>query len=117
MAAKEKAEPVDIAVDRQGNRMTIEWKDGHSSPFPLDLLRSKCPCASCRQHQQPALAEGQLRVLPSNVSEDSVQVASVKMVGRYALQILWKDGHDTGIYGFEYLRKLCPCDACAGAPQ
>jgi DUF971 family protein len=36
-------------------------------------------------------------------------------VGRYALQIVWFDGHDTGLYSYKYLRSLCQCAECAPA--
>jgi len=35
-------------------------------------------------------------------------------VGNYAVSLTWKDGHNTGIYPFRLLRRLCPCDACGG---
>ncbi len=40
-----------------------------------------------------------------------------ELVGRYALQIFWSDGHSTGIYSFHYLRELCPCGECAAGKE
>ncbi len=48
--------------------------------------------------------------VPSNVSP-----LSVSLVGSYAIKIGWSDGHDTGIYTYEYLHSICPCDACERA--
>ena len=49
-----------------------------------------------------------------NVGED-IEALDHMTVGRYALQFLWSDGHDTGIYPYEMLRKICLCDACVKA--
>jgi len=46
--------------------------------------------------------------------EDS-ELAEISAVGNYAIQFQWKDGHNTGIYTFDYLRALCPCSACKDA--
>jgi DUF971 family protein len=41
-----------------------------------------------------------------------IERADVSAVGNYALHFSWSDGHDSGIYTFEYLRELCPCSLC-----
>jgi DUF971 family protein len=51
---------------------------------------------------------------PEGIPED-VYPAAIHYVGRYALQFLWSDGHDTGIYPYDYLRGLCPCEECRGS--
>ncbi len=43
-----------------------------------------------------------------------VRATDVKPVGRYALNFVWSDGHDSGIYTYSLLRELCPCQACRG---
>jgi DUF971 family protein len=43
------------------------------------------------------------------------QLVDLQLVGRYALQPRWADGHETGIYAFEDLRAICPCTQCAGS--
>jgi DUF971 family protein len=48
-----------------------------------------------------------LRVLPGNYAEPIV-VMVASLVGNYAMKIEWSDGHDSGIYSFEYLRSICP---------
>ena len=57
-------------------------------------------CAACVDE-----VSGQRTLRPDQVAQ-GVTAVSVHPVGRYALQIVWSDGHDTGLYGFEYLRKL-----------
>ena len=101
--------PVSISK-KGGERVTIVWADGHESAFPARLLRARCPCAQCVSE-----ITGQRLVIDQHVNPD-VQVAAARTVGNYALHFDWSDGHTTGIYSFDYLRRICPCPACAGAP-
>lgn len=83
----------------------IAWDDGHRSAYRNDYLREHCPCAACRA--RPA------RSLPvMNPRREELYPVQIGLVGRYAVSIQWSDGHDTGIYSYETLRALCPCDAC-----
>jgi DUF971 family protein len=85
----------------------IAWNDGHHSVYPNRYLRDNCPCASCREGKPkfslPVLGSGDLYPL------------QIGVVGRYAINIQWSDRHDTGIYSYETLRQLCPCEACQRA--
>ncbi len=83
----------------------IEWPDGHRSTYPNRYLRQNCPCASCRDGR-PA------RLLPVIGTAGELYAAQISVVGRYALGIQWSDRHDTGIYSYETLRQLCPCERC-----
>ena len=56
---------------------------------------------------------GRKTLRDESVPQD-VRAARITPVGRYAITILWSDGHDTGIYSFETLRRLCPCGNCTG---
>jgi DUF971 family protein len=79
------------------------------SRYPLDYLRKHCPCASCRTRSEaPPSHQGlSLAVLPANIDQATV-FADARLVGHYAIQITWADGHSTGIYDFRYLRMICP---------
>jgi ATP-binding protein involved in chromosome partitioning len=81
-------------------RVTIEWSDGKKSDYAARDLRLACPCAGC-VHE----VTGQKLLDPGSVPAD-VRAAAINTVGRYALQINWTDGHATGIYAFDKLRKL-----------
>jgi DUF971 family protein len=107
---EDRSTPVDIRK-KGGERLTIRWADGHESVFPSRYLRGLCPCAQCVSE-----TTGRRIVLVEHVAED-VAIAGARTVGHYALQFDWSDGHATGIYSFDYLRRICPCDACAGAPR
>ena len=82
--------------------LAIRWRDGHESVYPVRELRLACACAECVDEWT-----GDTRLDPSSIPED-VRPTSIKSVGRYAIQIDWSDGHNTGIYSFEQLRKLAP---------
>ncbi len=79
----------------------IEWNDNSHSSFKLTILRRFCPCAGCLADR-----EKQSKNYIPIFGRDQVTVESIKPVGNYALLIKWKDGHDTGIYEYQYLYKL-----------
>ncbi len=99
--------PVEIDLDRK-RALTIVWSDGVRSTYPLALLRRECPCALCRQSR---LEQGgqRLPVVQPAAQQQLMAVAdTLELVGNYAIRILWKDGHATGIYDFGLLRSLSP---------
>lgn len=96
--------PAEIRHERGARLLVVVWEDDHQSPFPLDYLRSWCPCAGCQGHAPVA------RYL--DLHDQSL--LGVEPVGNYALAPRWGDGHDTGLYTFRLLRRLCPCEACGG---
>ena len=99
----------------------IVWKDGHDSEYTLPYLRRLCPCAACSMERHsgqdipssfgPEEIGDASRIAPS----DDIHAIDVQLVGRYAIQFTWSDGHSTGIYSFETLRKICPCPQCASS--
>jgi DUF971 family protein len=98
------ADPTEIRHKRSARCVLVTWSDGHLSAFPLDYLRSWCPCAICQGHADEA------RYLDVHDQE----LVHVDAVGNYALSFTWQDGHNTGIYPYRLLRRLCPCKACDG---
>lgn len=100
--------PREIAPTEDATALRIRWADGHESVYEPRYLRLHCPCAACVEEMT-----GRRRLVPESVPEDVYPLA-IEYVGRYALLFRWSDGHDTGIYSFELLRRLCPCQACAG---
>jgi len=110
-------DPADISVSTAQREMRIVWRDGHESVYPFDLLRKECPCALCDDQRSKASASAGpiLAVLSGPVLKaGEVQVKEASPVGRYAINFVWSDGHDSGIYAFDYLRALCPCPSCQG---
>ena len=84
----------------------IAWNDGHVSSYPSWYLREKCPCAVCVEEFTGA------RKVVSGSIPASLERVGIGPIGNYALHFSWSDGHSTGIYTFELLRKLCPCPQC-----
>lgn len=91
----------------------IEWADGHHSVLPLALLRARCPCATCSEIREAP--PDPFRVLTASEAAAVPELRDIEPVGRYGLRLVWRDGHDTGIFTYEYLRGLCPCAECAAS--
>lgn len=92
----------DLANHRGERKLRMKWDDGHEAKYPWSYLRGYCPCASCQGHFQPTT----FHLVPQ------AGLARLDVVGSYALNFIWDDGHDTGIYTFKRLRDLCPCKKC-----
>lgn len=106
--------PVHIAVSKSSG-IRIDWQDGLHSEYPLAYLRDRCPCASCtgahgappRKTDYSAPAQP-VTDSPFQMYKPALRINRVSPVGNYALQIHWNDGHDTGIYTWDYLRSISP---------
>lgn len=87
-------------IDEGDGRITIEWSDGGGNTFSARELRLACPCAGCVNEWtgEKMLKEGSV--------PDDVDFSHVSIVGRYALNFHFSDGHETGIYSFRYLKEL-----------
>lgn len=96
-----------VEIRRVENReLHILWDDGHRTVFTNTHLRESCPCAACVNE-----FTGE-RVLRPDAVRPDIRAEGISLVGRYAIQIRWSDGHSTGIYSFEKLRADCRCEAC-----
>ena len=103
--------PGHIGPTEDGSALRIEWKDGHTSVYSPHRLRLHCPCAGC-------VDEGTgRRTLTRAMVPDDVYPQAIHYIGRYALQFIWSDGHETGFYTFDRLRALCDCDVCGSSPD
>ena len=91
-------------------RLRIIWDDGHQTELPFHLLRRHCPCAMCKDEWT-----GESLLDPPTVPE-TLGAPRAAVVGTYALSFAFSDGHGTGIYTFEMLRKLCRCKDCEYHP-
>lgn len=100
----------------EGKGLEIDWSDGHRSAWSFAWLRNACPCATCNdERQQQGRKPGQPKpkaaeLLP--MYTPPAKPVSAQPVGRYALQFNWQDGHSSGIYSWEYLRRNCQCTEC-----
>jgi len=90
-------------IQQIGNELAIQWNDGIESYLDLQFLRRACPCAACGG--EPDVLGNIMR--PSvSYSDNSFELTGFEIVGGYAIQPRWADGHSTGIYSFQYLRRL-----------
>lgn len=109
--------PIDVKVRvSTGEGVDITWSDAHTSHYDFIYLRENCPCATCREERDKSDKLGSTigaasAALPMFKPKVSARAATA--VGNYAVQIEFTDGHSTGIFSFDHLREICPCEACA----
>jgi DUF971 family protein len=112
--------PAKVRVLLSENRgLEIDWQDGHKSAWSFPWLRAACPCATCvGERKADKRAPGVPSPKPAQLLpmyEPPAKPASAKAVGRYAIQFDWEDGHKSGLYSWEYLRRVCQCPECSFA--
>ncbi len=108
MSTERANQPVRIHADRPAHRLEIDWADGHHTEYEFASLRWLCPCAFCRGE---AGTPGWLDTKPT-LTEQQTQLVSANLVGQYALEPIWADGHQHGYYTFTLLREHCGCAEC-----
>jgi DUF971 family protein len=107
-------EPEHIAISKSKG-VKIDWRDGHHSEYSCAYLRDECPCAACTgAHGALPQKSDYSRPSPSpfQMYKPAIRMTEVEAVGNYAVRIVWNDGHNTGIYSFEHLRRICNCSGC-----
>ncbi|MBI1909671.1 MAG: DUF971 domain-containing protein [Deltaproteobacteria bacterium] len=105
-----------IKISDNPRGLLLEWSDGFQGVIPFTTLRQQCPCAICKGERLPFDPMGGIggrAGSPSDQSEPSGLASGEQIVpkdlfkvGSYAIGLRWGDGHDTGIYSFDYLRQL-----------
>jgi DUF971 family protein len=87
-----------------GEELAIKWEDGSESFISLASLRRHCPCAGCKGEMDIMgnLYKNPERPLPP----EAFSLTRLELVGGYAVQPVWRDGHATGLYTFDYLRRV-----------
>lgn len=87
-----------------GTELAVKWSDGSESFIPLEALRRVCPCAGCKGETD---IMGNLYKNPEQpLTANAFVLVRFMTVGGYAIQPVWADGHNTGLFTFEYLRAL-----------
>lgn len=111
-------DPLHIAVSKSRG-VTIDWADGHQSVYGCAPLRDACPCATCTgahgTEPQPSDYSSPQAGGLFPMFKPKVAMRNIEEVGSYAFRIDWSDGHNAGIYSYEYLRQICPCAECDAA--
>jgi DUF971 family protein len=94
--------PTDI--QQIGGELAVKWDDGTETFVSLETLRRCCPCAGCKGEVD---IMGNLYKNPEKpLTTDAFRLVRIATVGGYAVQPVWADGHSTGLYSFEYLKRV-----------
>lgn len=88
--------PTRLVVNRARDALTVEWDDGARHAMPAEFLRVSTPSAERTGHGRRVVIGGKA----------DVTIARIEPVGRYAVRIVFSDGHDSGLYTFAALRDL-----------
>jgi DUF971 family protein len=92
-------QPIKIA-ETSDSSLAIDWSDGVATEFNAPNLRRACPCAACINEWTGE------KILDEKKIPDDMTFTAMTLVGRYALNFVFSDGHDTGIFSFKYLRDM-----------
>ncbi|MDX9791731.1 MAG: DUF971 domain-containing protein [Candidatus Kapaibacterium sp.] len=84
--------------------LSVEWNDGFQSTIKLEKLRNECPCADCREKKEQSSKKNKF-IMPT-FQPGKNELKKITPVGNYAVNAVWGDGHDSGIYPWEYFRVI-----------
>lgn len=103
--------PAKVRVDQTGGTgMAITWKDGAESHWTFSYLRDACPCATCHEEREKTgRAPGEPKPAPASafpLYKEPARPRKTEQIGRYAIKFHWNDGHESGIYAWDFLRRL-----------
>jgi len=93
-------------IKAKDGQITVLWSDGHLSRYGGRDLRLACRCAACVDEWTHE------NLIQSGSIPPAVNPTAIEVVGNYALHFSWSDGHNTGIYSYDWLRGICGCDEC-----
>lgn len=100
------AAPLPTEIKLSNDRvLRIVWSDGHISRYSLQYFRDRCPCAGC-QGESDIFGEVRMPLQLPVTTPGKYELKHLAPVGNYAIAAVWGDGHDTGIYSWEYLRSM-----------
>ena len=86
-----------------GSELAVAWSDEVETYLNLEELRRACPCAKCQGEPD---ATGMVVRPEVSYGSSAFDLVRWEIVGGYAVQLFWKDGHNTGIYSYDYMRQL-----------
>jgi DUF971 family protein len=94
--------PIDI--QQVGQELAVKWDDGGETFITFENLRRHCPCAGCKGEID---IMGNLYKNPEKpLSASAFQLIRLERIGGYALKPVWGDGHESGLFSFDYMRRL-----------
>ena len=100
--------PTELKKLEEERALLIAWSDGQRRRYSYAELRKRCPCASCREQRKQEDSPAPANMLPVISASEArpLDIVAMKPVGNYAYGIHFSDGHDTGIFTFDFLREL-----------
>ena len=110
---REEPAPAELRMEEDGS-LFLEWSDGHQTTLLPQRIRRMCPCAMCRETREAGAASGITAEAEAanDPTSSRYRIRRLERVGRYAVSLIWGDGHNTGIYSWTGLRELCDCFVC-----
>jgi DUF971 family protein len=100
-------------VQQIGEEVAIKWQDGGESYIALERLRRCCPCAGCKGEMDIL---GNVYKNPDRpLAPEAFKLVRLDAIGGYAVQPVWADGHATGLYTYDYLRRVAEQDGLGNA--
>ncbi|HMI50719.1 MAG TPA: DUF971 domain-containing protein [Candidatus Saccharimonadales bacterium] len=114
----QRKKPTSVKIHVSNNAgVDISWADGHASHYDFPYLRDECPCATCNEKRDQERNQTAPAILAPSpllpMFKPKARAQAATSVGNYAIQITFSDGHATGIYSYDQLRTICPCEECA----
>jgi DUF971 family protein len=97
--------PTSIRAHQSGQFLELTWEDGAVNRLAYHHLRAECPCASCRDEWT-----GQRTLDPGSIRPD-LKIEGMEHIGGYAVRLGWNDGHSSGLYSWDLLRRLAQSGA------
>ena len=92
-------------IKRMGeNLLECTWSDGYHSTITLEALRDDCPCAHCQKERKDSSKKKFNIPMLKTFEEGKYVLKALKSMGNYAIRAVWANGHEEGIYDYEYLR-------------
>lgn len=103
--------PISINANRAKKELIITWDDNLACIYSFPLLRAACPCAECRGGHDKMSDTPDPAVFETNLPDSpATRLKTIVPIGSYAITPVWEDGHEAGIFRWDYLRALCPED-------
>ena len=91
-----------------GQELAIKWDTGAETYIALEKMRRFCPCAGCNGERD--IMGNVYKAPPKPLTPLAFQIVRLNNVGGYAIQPQWADGHNTGLYAFDYLQRLAEAE-------
>lgn len=97
-----------VSIERLADAgIRIQWNDGTAGEYKTSALRTACPCATCREKKSAAKTASPMMLPVLSAAEaQPLTITGMRPVGNYAYNIAFSDGHDSGIFTFEFLRGM-----------